>query len=402
MIPTSGDAFLKHMQLCIQAQMNQSPPVLSVPPVSSVPPSGSSVDFIPLTDDITIESSSDEDVQSEADVDGNEEDRLGAILKIVKSNSRRLSGVNALRDTLSRLDDRTSTFESQVRLRRQQDNLIFARLKEDADAELNRSREDRVVISGMEKAPGGPSSHQEKKAHYTNLVTDLVAKACPELVPPPVVVDIFVSFNRNQTSPTVEAKFDSVSGALNFRKAASALGKAKDPSFVKLYFSNSVTQATKVRVEIMRAVAKKLTTTTENAFVHGFLSRPLLRYESVGPSVASGTGRNYSFVDVVSKFGDLVLSHELASAYRRAGGTFRGAMEQYFVVLREDEDVPVRSIPNQVPLGSRGGRGNPFRGHSSSPRGRPFGRSSRGARAHKRVGDALPGTPTKTKRRADM
>ncbi len=84
----------------------------------------------------------------------------------------------------------------------------------------------------------------------------------------------------------MEAIFDSVAGAFAFRKAASTLGKAKDPHFVKLFFSNSITQATRVRVEIMRAIAKKLTTETENAYVQGFISRHVLRYLSRNPGAS--------------------------------------------------------------------------------------------------------------------
>ena len=117
----------------------------------------------------------------------------------------------------------------------------------------------------------------------------------------------------------------------------------------------------------MKAIAKKLTTPTENAFVQGFISRPVLRYlvREGAPSFCAGTGRSYSFVDCMSRYGDLVQAKDLTSAYRRAGSTFRGAMEQYFVVLSEVEDVPLASGSNQSPIGARGGRGGgsrPFQG----------------------------------------
>jgi len=53
-----------------------------------------------------------------------------------------------------------------------------------------------------------------------------------------------------------------VAGALAFRKAGSLLAKAHSAEFASLFFSNSVTQATKVWVEVMKAVAKKLSTPT--------------------------------------------------------------------------------------------------------------------------------------------
>ena len=188
----------------------------------------------------------------------------------------------------------------------------------------------------------------------------LIAKACPVLDPKPTVVDIIVSIHRDQVKPSVEAVLDSVAGAFAFRKSASTLAKALDPDFSQLFFSNSITQATRVRIKVMKAVAKKLTTKTENAYVQGFMSRPVLRYLSRDPAVSlcAGTGRNYSFVDSVARFGDLVFARDLTAAYKRAGSTFQGAMEQYFVVLAEVGDAPVASGSNQSPIGNRGGHGS--------------------------------------------
>ena len=328
--------------------------------------------------------------QSEEDPDivieaTNPEDRLEAILRIVKGNSQKLNVVRPLKVSFDLLAESTSVLETQVRLRRRQDNLIFARIKEDSDSEINRSREDRVIISGLDCASSGSMSHAEKKAHYSEVVTRLIATSCPALEPKPTVLDVFVTLRKDQAKPMVEVRLSSAAGALAFRKAASTLAKADTGEFKSLFFSNSATRATSVHVEIMRQIAKKLTTETETAFVHGFLSRPVMRYEvkESCQSYCSGTGRSYNFVDSVSRFGDLLMPSDLAPAYKRAGDTFRGAMEQYFVVLAEVGDAPVASGSNQSPIGSRGGRGARF--------------GFRGARGRKRFGGSPSGTPFKKK-----
>jgi hypothetical protein len=211
----------------------------------------------------------------------------------------------------------------------------------------------------------------------------------------PLVTDVIVSLHRNQVAPSVEAKFETAASALLFRKAASTLAKAQDPGFVNLYFSNSVTQATRVRIEILKAIAKKLTTETESAFVQSFISRPVMRYVSEDENLeVSGTGRSYSFVDAVLRFGDLVQDADLTSAYKRAGGTFRGAMEQYFILLREAEDVSVASEVNTTPRGVRGGRGG--RGGRGST---PLHAATRGFRGLKRPSRSPRGAATKRRMR---
>jgi uncharacterized protein YqgV (UPF0045/DUF77 family) len=361
--PSSGDLFLK--QLCAD--------ILSLLP--------SDTDDVTLVDEFMLVASSPSSSDSEP-ADGEGDDRIASILKIVKSNSKKLGSVKRLKDNVATLSSRSVAFETQVRLRRQRDNLVFARIKEESDGELNRSREDRVVISGLERASVGLTTHQEKKAHYTTVVTELVLKACPELDPKPAINDVIVNLRRDLGNPTIEVKFDSVANAFAFRKSAAALAKAQNDDFARLFFSNSITQATRVRIEVMKAIAKKLTTLTENAYVQGFISRPVLRYVSRDPaaSLCAGTGRSYSFVDSVSRFGDLVHGYELSSAYKRAGTTFKGAMEQYFVVLREAEDVPVASGSNQFPVGVRGRV-----------------RGVQGFRGRKRIGESPPGTPSRKK-----
>lgn len=372
--PAAGDLFLSHLRQSIQSALTSSTDV-DVTVVDEVTNVGSDSD--------------DEDPSVES------EDRLEAILKIVKSNSKKLSSVRPLRDTLVRLDERTSAFESSVRLRCQRDNYVFARIKEESDSEVNKSRENRVVISGLARASTGLTSHQQKKDHYISVVTDLIAQACPDAKVKPLVTDVIVSLHRNQVAPSVEAKFETAASALLFRKAASTLAKAQDPGFVNLYFSNSVTQATRVRIEILKAIAKKLTTETKSAFVQSFISRPVMRYVSEDENLeVSGTGRSYSFVDAVLRFGDLVQDADLTSAYKRAGGTFRGAMEQYFILLREAEDVSVASEVNTTPLGVRGGRGG--RGGRGST---PLRAATRGFRGLKRPSRSPRGAATKRRMR---
>ncbi len=145
---------------------------------------------------------------------------------------------------------------------------------------------------------------------------------------------MIVSLHWNQVTSSVEAKFETEASALLFQNAASTLAKAQDPDFINLYFSNSVTQATCVRIKVLKAIAKKLTAKTESAFVQSFISRPV-----------------FQRVRASNRFGDLVQDLDLTSVNKPSGWTFRGAMEQYFVLLREAKDFSVASEVNLAPLG---------------------------------------------------
>lgn len=204
---------------------------------------------------------------------------------------------------------------------------------------------------------------------------------------------------RSQLRPLLHAsylpnnlacRFDTAAGAQAFRREGVRLAKAEHAEFASLFFSNSVTQSTRVRIEILKILAKKLSTATESAFVQGFISRPALHYHAKEgcTSSADGIGRSYNYVDAVAKFFSIVTRLDLSSAYTRAGVTFAGSMSQYFIVLSDDYVSAPQTGANRAPVGRRGG----LRGRGTHSQSR-FGRGSRRQPAFPPRFDAMaPGT----------
>ncbi len=295
-----------------------------------------------------------------------------------------LDSIESIAQAVTNLSRVTSDFEFFARRRFKDDDLIFARLKEESDADLNKSREDRVVITGLPPPSLSVTSHSAKKEHYSGVVSRLVTLACAAADPLPKVLDVYINLRKDRGQPLIEARLDSVSGAQLFRREGAKLAKAEQAEFATLFFANSVTQSTRVRIEVLKALAKKLTTPTENAYVQGFISKPMLQYrvKEGFQSSADGIGRGYSYVDAISKFGTKLSDRDLTVAYTRAGTTFRGAMSQYFVVM-SDRGISRggRIGANHVPLGSRGGRGS--RGSSGFRRGGSASRPAASGSGHR-------------------
>jgi hypothetical protein len=145
-----------------------------------------------------------------------------------------------------------------------------------------------------------------------------------------------------------------------------------------LFVSNSVSLATRVHVDILKAIARKLTNTQDLAYVAGFTSRPMLHIRKAGPpSPNLKPLMSYTFIDTVSKFGHLVRADDLEAAYGRAGRTFNGQLQQNFVVLNEQDQAYLQSV-------------GPKPGTSTSTAGyRRGGSAARG----KTYGTKRPGTP---------
>jgi hypothetical protein len=140
--------------------------------------------------------------------------------------------------------------------------------------------------------------------------------------------------NNGRDIPMVEVKLNSVDAATGLRKAFAEKRKEGDgKAFGRLYVANSVSLSTRVRIDIMKALAKKISNSNVKAHVAAYSSRPILhvRTEGGGPNAS----RAYTFIDAVLRYGSTLVQQDLDEAYRRAGTAFRGQLEQHFVVLRE-------------------------------------------------------------------
>jgi hypothetical protein len=87
----------------------------------------------------------------------------------------------------------------------------------------------------------------------------------------------------------------------------------------KAFVTNSVSLATRVRVDILRAIARQLSSDKEDYFVSAFTSRPVMH-------VKQKDGQKfmtYNFSDAISKFGGGLREEDLREAYRRAGRSFK-------------------------------------------------------------------------------
>ena len=289
--------------------------------------------------------------------------------------------------SLTSLSRSVDDLRADVRRRRLQDNLLFARIKEDRDYEINRSRKDRCTISGLNISTPPPSDPRERKEFFKSIIAKLIDEACPD-GERPVVIDVLVNMRFGRGPPFFEIKLDSVASSLRFRIAASKLAKDGVGSFSGLFISNTVNLSTRIRIDIMKILSKRLTTGSEVCYVQGFSSRPTLHYRmkeipvvdgpasvSVPPIAAPGTGRSYTFTEGIGRWGHLLSSGSLEAVRRKAVQAFAGCLEQYFVVL-SDRPVPEAddTIFSRIARPSRG-RGFPRsqgRRGSSSRRGQGF------------------------------
>ncbi len=266
------------------------------------------------------------------------------------------------------------------------------------DATSNKAKEDRVIINGLTSKTPIPTEIRPRIEMLKKLAKDLF-----ELLIPNFEGKImFVSQGKVQDTalPIIEVKLDNPENAARIRKAfAEKRRKNELPAEQKnLFITNVSTLATRVRIDVLKAIARKLSTDKEMAYVSGFVSRPMMHIKKMPVTQTSKPLKSFSFIDSVSKYGDLVADEDLSSAYFRAGRAFDGQLEQNFVLLNDAGQVKYKagSLPDttRAPAGNKCGTAAGT-SKGSSERGRSGGYRGQGV---KRYGEDLGGTSYKSKK----
>lgn len=240
-LPEKGVCFVMHLISCLQDVVNMSVP-------SSLQPSTSSMIFAPS------KSSTIEDV----------------MILLHTSVLPRL-------DDLSGLKNQVMNLEQKIFTRLDHNDTVSARLAEEQDLARNKETSDRVVVVGY-KADDYPDT--ERKKFLVNKFRRLIEHIVGE-----VVYDIYPkaeSLPPTGIVPTFELKFNQSKLCTNFKQAA--FKKIRESEFSEEFegvsFYPRVTIGTRVRMEILRAIARKVQSDEEVAYCPIFGIRPVLH---VGP-----------------------------------------------------------------------------------------------------------------------
>ena len=289
------------------------------------------------------------------------------------------------------LENRVISLESEVRERKEVDNLMMARVREELDMATNIKKEDRIVIIGLSSKTPRPEGFEDRKKWIRSTIDELLN----QIVPGSSEKIVFVNQGKNwgKEIPMVEVKLDSRESAFKIRNTFVAKKKSGE-DFGRIHIANSVCLATRVRVDILRAFAKQFGVEgVEEMYVTAYNSRPVLHIRDVSGNRGVSA---LTFADAVARFGKMVSADLLGEAYRRAGNSFKGQLAQHFVVLKEDgtqfqhhqrSDQPGTQAqrkrthegmgPNTHSAATMGGVGGRGRGKDLG-RGRGTGRGTRG------------------------
>jgi hypothetical protein len=102
-----------------------------------------------------------------------------------------------------------------------------------------------------------------------------------------------------------------------------------------MYVTHNYTAATRVRVEVMKAIIKECAKNEERMILNQLCNRPFIRIANT----ASKVEKMLTFTDLIEAYGHRLEDKDLETANKRAGYKFRGQMEQIIGILKEKEEM---------------------------------------------------------------
>ena len=322
-------------------------------------------------------------------------DESGPIASVSTAGPSRPAAERSIPEQLEDIREEMRKRQQIDSMRQHNDSMVLARIREELDFISNVKKEDRILVMGLSSTIRRPEGFADGK----KWLNDIVGAYLDKLIPGSSAMIQFVnqvrgvSGGQNMEVPTCEVRMKEREWALKLRRE---FGKQKKEGKIegRSFVANVVTLATKVRLEILRAVGRKCGNVREDMFAIGFNSRPVLqiRQKTGGAQVA------FTFVDAIARMGARMVESDFDAAYGRAGASFKGQMQQNFVVLKESG---VREVGR---VGGAGGRGNGrptlTGGNKRGPEEddlmgnlnkRPPGRGGRGGRGGNGRGGGTPG-----------
>jgi hypothetical protein len=257
-------------------------------------------------------------------------DKIAAIA----SGSRDGVAVAEMKRTATEIREWRDRLERNLDNKFKNDNLVFARLREEIDSEINRKKEDRTLILNYVDLNLIPAAGKEKN----DFLKKCGLEFCKKLDEGFNGEVLFTSANGrpDKGKLMLEFRLDTVEKARDIRKqfAVKRIAKTLPEGFENLQVMSVVTQGTRVQTEIMTAIGRKIETNNQVGYVPTYLPRPILHIKAKDNSEGLGGSRRHirslTFADAVSQYGNRLEFSDLGHAHEKAAHNFEGQMRQNF------------------------------------------------------------------------
>ena len=231
---------------------------------------------------------------------------------------------------LAQLERRVGSLESRTFY----NDLMTAGIKEELDTEANKAMLNRVTVSGVEI----PELLTAQEGDRVKIMRDKIIELFDSIKAPEQVYEVvFVRHLNRQKKGAKHAVIEvKLADSKQAQEIRSEFVKKRKELPAKLNVSPVVRLATRVRIEIMHAIAdlfKKYDRSISSAYCLQYIPKPVIKI--IRKYAGAETSRTVSFCDAIGwvKDQNLLDVVDLRKARERAGQSLTSTLSQHFVIL---------------------------------------------------------------------
>lgn len=245
---------------------------------------------------------------------------------------------------ISGLSDRVTILEETLHTQVRDVDVVLARHSDQLDNSSNREFSNRVIVTGF-PADDCPTGAKEQKDFLVSTFREFIEGILGE-----VVFDVYTKGGKTGRNkiPPFTLRFTSAKDCEMFRRESFKKAKSCTSGIKDVTFFPKLVLGTRIRIEILRAIAKKLNDPNLSGYCPIYDTRAILH---LGPVVEGRVVREETlgFVDAVLRFRHLISVLDMDFAYQKVGNAYLNALPQNFIVLNEADRKTYLTRPSKVP-----------------------------------------------------
>jgi len=257
-------------------------------------------------------------------------DRAGNKEKFTKIETR----VEDLVGIMSEVRERMEDIETKV----EGEDLLTAEMREDIDGLENENLKAIVIVRKLPAASPVPKDRKILKTYILEtakaIVEDVMGiDAVAEIKFASTLyatVDPTKKDNREGLIPPFKIGFKTKDMGIRFREKAVKRAKEEGSNLATTYFTHCQSSATRIRVQLMWAVADAIKTKTKEVWVNQVSCKPTLQVKEGGRIVKS-----LGYIKTMQEYGDKVPKKTIDEVTKTASKFFSGNLEKTFIILKD-------------------------------------------------------------------
>ncbi len=242
--------------------------------------------------------------------------------------------VDDIVEVMKEVRDRVEELETKD----EDEDLLTAEMREDIDGLENENLKSIVIVRKLPAANTVPKDKKVLKTYILGTAKALVADVLGDEAASEIkfaatlyaTVDPTKKDNRKGLIPPFKIGFKTKDLGVKFRETAVKLAKEEGHHLATTYFTHCQSSATRIRVQLMWAVADAIKTKTREVWVNQVSCKPTLQIKEGGKIVKS-----LGYIKAMADYGNKIPKKNLDDLTKTAKKFFAGKLEKTFIVLKD-------------------------------------------------------------------